>query len=75
METAKLIGENLRLARKSKKMTQKDVAAKLFMTQQQYSRFENGIFELNYGQILSLCELFEVTPNELYNIDGRFDNK
>lgn len=75
METAKLIGENLKLARKSKKMTQKDVAAKLFMTQQQYSRFENGIFELNYGQILSLCELFEVTPNELYNIDGRFDNK
>ena len=75
METAKLIGENLKLARKSKKLTQKDVAAKLFMTQQQYSRFENGIFELNYGQILSLCELFEVTPNELYNIDGRFDNK
>lgn len=75
METAKLIGENLKLARKSKKMTQKDVAAKLFMTQQQYSRFENGIFELNYGQILSLCEIFEVTPNELYNIDGRFDNK
>lgn len=75
METAKLIGENLKLARKSKKLTQKDVAAKLFMTQQQYSRFENGIFELNYGQILSLCELFEVTPNELYNIDGRFDYK
>ena len=75
METAKLIGENLKLARKSKKLTQKDVAAKLFMTQQQYSRVENGIFELNYGQILSLCELFEVTPNELYNIDGRFDYK
>lgn len=39
------------------------------MTQQQYSRFENGVFELNYDQILFLYELFEISPSEL------FDNK
>ena len=66
METAKIIGKNLKEARKLKGYTQKEVAAKLRMTQQQYSRFETGKFELNYDQILILCELYEITPNELF---------
>lgn len=69
MNTAKLIGNNLKEARKSKKMTQKEVAAIMLMTQQQYSRFENGVFELNYDQILKLCKLFDITPNELFLVD------
>ena len=40
----------------------------MYMTQQQYSRFENGVFELNYEQILRLCELLDITPNELFGI-------
>lgn len=66
MNTAKIIGNNLKQARKDKKLTQKEVASKLRMTQQQYSRFENGIFELNYDQILTLCALYEISPNELF---------
>lgn len=69
MNAAKLIGNNLKEARKSKKMTQKEVAAIMLMTQQQYSRFENGVFELNYDQILKLCKLFDITPNELFLVD------
>ena len=69
METAKRIGQNLKEARKFKGLTQKEVATTLHMTQQQYSRFENGVFELNYQQILTLCSLYEITPNELFNID------
>lgn len=68
METAKIIGNNLKEARKFKGLTQKEVAQLLRMSQQQYSRFENGVFELNYSQILALCELLEVTPNELFNV-------
>lgn len=68
MDTAKKIGENLKEARKFKGLTQKEVAEKLHMTQQQYSRFENGVFELNYHLILTLCELYEITPNELFNV-------
>ncbi len=49
-------------------MTQRQVAAIMLMTQQQYSRFENGVFELNYDQILKLCRLFDITPNELFSI-------
>ena len=69
MDIAKKIGNNLKEARKFKNFTQKEVAAKLGMTQQQYSRFENGKFELNYSQIIFLCQLYEITPNELFNID------
>lgn len=69
MEIAKTIGSNLKEARKLKGLTQKEVAAMMLMTQQQYSRFENGVFELNYAQILRLCELLDTTPNELYGFD------
>ena len=41
----------------------------MLMTQQQYSRFENGVFQLNYEQILKLCELFDVTPNYIFGYD------
>lgn len=68
MKTAKIIGENLKFARKSKGLTQKYVAEKLCMTQQQYSRFENGVFELNYDQILTLCKMYDITPNDLFEL-------
>ena len=68
MDIAKQIGKNLKDARKSKGLTQRQVAQMLVMTQQQYSRFENGVFELNYRQILKLCQICDITPNELFDI-------
>ena len=69
MELSKMIGGNLKAARRAKGLTQREVAEKMFMTQQQYSRFENGVFELNYEQLLALCRLLDTTPNELYGVD------
>ena len=68
MDTAKIIGNNIKEARKAKGLTQKEVAAILLMTQQQYSRFENGIFELNYDQILKICKILDTTPNDIFAI-------
>ena len=68
-DIAKQIGKNIKYARKAKGLTQTQVAEKLFMTQQQYSRFENGIFELNYSQIAQICKYLDTTPNELFEID------
>ena len=68
MEIAKQIGGNIKEARKLKGLTQSDVAKVFRMTQQQYSRFENGVFELNYEQILKLCEILDMTPNEFFDI-------
>ncbi len=70
MEVTKKIGNNLKQARKFAGYTQKQAAEKLRMTQQQYSRFENGVFELNYGQILMLCDLYAITPSELFDVSG-----
>ena len=69
MDTAKTVGMNLKNARRAKGYTQKELAAMMYMTQQQYSRFENGVYELNYGQIVRLCELLDVTPNELFGMN------
>ena len=63
-----MVGKNLKEARRYTGLTQKEVAQKMNMTQQQYSRFENGVFELNYEQILFLCELYDITPNDLFTI-------
>ena len=68
MNIAKKIGDNIKSARKLKNLTQVQVAKKMNMTQQQYSRFENGIFELNYQQIYQLCQLLDITPNEIFDV-------
>ena len=69
MNISKFVGDKLKEARKLKKITQKQVAKVFHMTQQQYSRFENGIFELNYQQIVDLCKYLDITPNELFGFD------
>lgn len=69
MEIRKCVGENLKYARKLKGLTQKQVAEQLNMTQQQYSRFENGVFELNYDLIVSLCKMLDTTPSELFDFN------
>ncbi len=49
-------------------MTQKEVAELLVMTQQQYSRFENGIFELDYENLIKISRLFEVSLDYLFGL-------
>ena len=70
MDIAKKVGNNLKQARKDCGLTQKQVAEKFNMTQQQYSRFENGIFELNYEQLVFLCKLFDVSCDYLLGIES-----
>ncbi len=69
MDIAKIVGDNIKTARKIKGLTQSEVAKVFRMTQQQYSRFENGVFELNYQQICDICKFLDTTPNELFNFD------
>lgn len=66
MDITKKVGDNIKRARKLKNLTQKEMAEKLNMTQQQYSRFENGVFELNYSQLIVVCKILDITPNEIF---------
>lgn len=68
MEIKKAVGERLKEARNSAGYTQARVAEIMHMSQQQYSRFENGIFELNYSQIITLCKLYDISADYLFDL-------
>lgn len=68
MDIKKEIGNRLKQGRKDANYTQAQVAKMLHMTQQQYSRFENGIFELNYTQIIFLCKLYDISADFLFGL-------
>lgn len=64
----KQIGERLKESRKTAGYTQSKIAEIMNMTQQQYSRFENGVFELNYAQIIKLCKLYDISADYLFGL-------
>ena len=66
MDIKETVGNNLRLARQAKGMTQKQVAAVLKKYQPDYSQYETGRIELDYKKIVALCKLLDTTPNELF---------
>lgn len=68
VELKKQVGERLKEAHKTAGYTQKAIAVELRMTQQQYSRFENGIYELNYGQIFFLCKKYDISADYLLGL-------
>ena len=68
MELKKQVGERLSKARKNAGYTQQQVADKLQILRQAYARFENGIFELNYVQFVTLCKLFDCTSDYLLGL-------
>ena len=68
-DIAKIVGENLKLARKSKGLTQSQIAKELNKYQSDYSEYETGKIQLDYEKIIYLCERLDITPNELFDID------
>ena len=68
MDIKKEVGNRLKDARKTLGYTQNEIAHDLNMTQQQYSRFENGKFELNYQQIVFLCKKYDISADYLLGL-------
>lgn len=69
MEIAKIVGENLKLARQAKGVTQRQIAAELGKYQSDYRDYERGRVELDYEKIVYLCKRFDITPNDLFGIE------
>lgn len=67
-ELACEIGKRIKEERKICGLTQKEVADKMLMTQQQYSRFENGIYEFNYQQLIFISKLFDVSLDFIFGL-------
>ncbi len=64
----KTVGENLKLARKAKGLTQKQLAQELNKYQSDYSEYETGKIQLDYEKIVYLCHRLDITPNDLFEI-------
>ncbi|MDE5593688.1 MAG: helix-turn-helix domain-containing protein [Clostridiales bacterium] len=69
MDIAKTVGENLKLARVAKGITQTQIAAELKKYQADYSDYETGKIQLDYEKIVYLCKRFDITPNDLFGFE------
>ena len=69
MTVAQMVGDNLRQARRAKGLTQQKVAEAMNKYQSDYSDYERGLIQLDYDKIVFLCNLFEITPNELFSFN------
>ena len=62
------LGFRLKEARKQLNLTQKQVAEKLGVAQPVYQRFEKGVYECNYEQLKTLCEILDISADYLLGI-------
>ena len=62
-------GENLKLIRKSRKISQEDLAEKLGVSRQSVSKWETGENYPSMQNIMCLCTIFKCQINELVHED------
>lgn len=60
--------------RKAAKLSQTDLANRLGKTQPTISGWENGEYSPDLKDIIEMCELFSVTPNQLLGIGDDADS-
>lgn len=66
MNITQLVGENLKIARETKELTQTQLAKELIKFQSDYSEYETGKVQLDYEKIIYLCKRLDITPNDLF---------
>ena len=62
------VADILRKVRIEKKYTQEDIAEVLETTQQQYSRYELGIYEIPVRHVITLCRFYGVSADYLLGL-------
>ncbi|WP_296127047.1 helix-turn-helix transcriptional regulator [uncultured Anaerococcus sp.] len=66
------IGDKLKQARLNKKMTQEEVADKLYVSRQSISNWENNKTYPDIGNVLALSDLYEISLDELLKGSDNF---
>ena len=69
-----LIGSKLKRLREMKNLKQEEIAKKLNISKQAYSKIERDETKLDVQRIIELSEIFEVNPEELLKGDGVYFN-
>ncbi len=62
------VGARLKERRLQLNMTQRQVADALNVAQPVYQRFEKGVFECSYTQIIEICKLFDISSDYLLGL-------
>lgn len=62
------IGERLAQLRKERGITQKEMAAKLDVTQSMVSDYENGVFRIHGDLIIKIAKILRVSADELLGL-------
>lgn len=60
------IGKQIKLLRLSRKISQKELAKKMGITYQQVQKYENGLNKISVSRLWQVCEIFEISPNFLF---------
>jgi transcriptional regulator with XRE-family HTH domain len=68
------LGNKLYELRKSKNLSQEDLAEKLNVTRQTVSKWETDQSTPDFDQIIPLCNLFEISANDLLDINVEITN-
>lgn len=66
------IGDQLKKARLDKKMTQEEVAEKIFVSRQSISNWENNKTYPDIGNVIALSDLYEISLDELLKGSDNF---
>lgn len=64
------IGSKLKRLREIKNLKQEDIAKRLNISKQAYSKIERDDTKLDIDRIMNLSEIFEVSPEELLKSEG-----
>lgn len=64
-------GEQLKLLRKSKNMTQKELGAKIGLSKAVVSKYENGMGYPSFDVLIRIAQHFGVTTDFLLGITGK----
>jgi transcriptional regulator with XRE-family HTH domain len=65
MQTKEEVGRRMHESRLGLGSTQAEVAELMGVKQPVYQRFEKGVFECNYNQLIKLADIYEVSIDYL----------
>jgi transcriptional regulator with XRE-family HTH domain len=71
-----MIGENLKLLRKRKGVSQEEIAQDLGLTRSSYSGYENGVAEPNIETLIKISEYYDISLDKFIKRDlGKISEK
>ncbi len=63
----RLVGQKIRQIRKSRHLTQSDLAARIGITQSDLSRMENGEYKVGLDTLFRILQVFELSMSQFFN--------